>query len=105
MDWKIQSLKCELLPFILAMLSDLALSSCAPRSLESASSLLPVFLGGSQLLIILTIYSQGWAAVGRGGLAARLLLTLQVHLLSAFDLEGVRRIQFSNHGVPLACLT
>lgn len=81
MNWKDTKLEIktwELFPFILALFSDPALSSCSPSSLESAGSPLPGLLGLSRLLVIFTMLSQVWAAGGRGGLAARLLLTCQV---------------------------
>lgn len=92
----------ELFPFTLALFSDLALSSCTPSSLEGASSPLPGLPGVSPLLVIFTMFSQVWAAGGRGGLAARLLLTCQVDLLLAFDLKGVSRMQCLRTS---ACLT
>lgn len=55
MNWKDTKLEIktwELFPFILALFSDLALSSCSPSSLESAGSPLPGLLGLSRLLVI-----------------------------------------------------
>jgi hypothetical protein len=65
-------------------------SSWAPRSLESSRLPLPGLLGVSACYRH-TTFSQDWTSVGRGGLAARLLLTLSSGPPSGFWSWGCQR--------------